>query len=345
LVVRSILRSPITAVLKAPLRGVASGAPAWVSPGAAWEIDGPNDRAWIGGEEYESLSALIAGAYADFARASAGFAETTAGALTTFASGALRRTDKGLLIEPAATNLALQSQTLGTTWSASNVTVSADQAAAPDGTTTADLLYAASTGTNRSLSQSIVKAASPVQYTLQVMVKASTWTWFLLQSSEGANGVGKWFNIATGALGANRSFGAGYTLNASSIRALGSGFYLLTITVTTASGTSLVPLLTVTSADNSTTATASGTNGVFPWGVQIETGAVATSYIPTTTGSVTRAADLFTLFPPEATYDITYTFDDDSTQAANGTAITGAGYAIPTNLNRSYIKRLTALAA
>jgi hypothetical protein len=44
-----------------------------------------------------------------FARASAGYAETSAGVLVPFASGVLRRTDRGVLIEEARTNLYLNS--------------------------------------------------------------------------------------------------------------------------------------------------------------------------------------------------------------------------------------------
>jgi len=40
------------------------------------------------------------------------------------------------------------------------------------------------------------------------------------------------------------------------------------------------------------TYTGDGTSGVFIWGAQIETGAVATTYIPTTTASATRNADV-----------------------------------------------------
>jgi len=48
----------------------------------------------------------------------------------------------GYLAEGARTNRCLQSQTLGTTWVASNITVANDQVVAPDGTTTAESLTA-----------------------------------------------------------------------------------------------------------------------------------------------------------------------------------------------------------
>jgi hypothetical protein len=41
--------------------------------------------------------------------------------------------------------------------------------------------------------------------------------------------------------------------------------------------------------------TGDGVSGIFVWGAQVETSSVATSYIPTTTGSVTRNADAISL--------------------------------------------------
>lgn len=79
-----------------------------------------------------------------FTRASTGYAQTAAGVLVPFASGELRRTDKGVLIEGAGTNLCLQSQTFdNASWGKTNVTVTVDQVAAPDGTLTADKVTSA----------------------------------------------------------------------------------------------------------------------------------------------------------------------------------------------------------
>ena len=50
------------------------------------------------------------------------------------------------------------------------------------------------------------------------------------------------------------------------------------------------------------------------WGAQLEQGTYATTYIPTTTGTVTRVADTMTVSPPIGTVKITTTFSDDTTQ-------------------------------
>lgn len=83
-----------------------------------------------------------------------------------------------------------------------------------------------------------------------------------------------------------------------------------------------------------------GANGFF--GFQLETAAATgyfatnpSSYIVTTTGTVTRSAEAVTFTQPAACGQNTYTFDDGSTQ----TVSQAPGVAtVPTNLNRPNIK-------
>jgi len=51
----------------------------------------------------------------------------------------------------------------------------------------------------------------------------------------------------------------------------------------------------VTTADNTDTPTGDGTSGIYIWGAQLEAASFASSYIPTTTASVTRAADALSI--------------------------------------------------
>lgn len=62
--------------------------------------------------------------------------------LVRYSGGPAGNPTLGVLVEPAATNLCLQSQTFGTTWTQTNTDISVNTIAAPDGTTTADTLTA-----------------------------------------------------------------------------------------------------------------------------------------------------------------------------------------------------------
>ena len=81
-----------------------------------------------------------------FARGGASTARRADGRIVSFADGAARVTDRGLLIEEARTNLLLRSQELdAASWTKSNATVTADASAAPDGAVTADRVASTAT--------------------------------------------------------------------------------------------------------------------------------------------------------------------------------------------------------
>lgn len=78
-----------------------------------------------------------------------------------------------------------------------------------------------------------------------------------------------------------------------------------------------------------------GAMGIY--GAQLETGSKMTSYIPTTTTAVTRAADSAVFTIPAGVGHLTYTFDDNSTQSVT---VSAGSYTIPTTLNRPNIKSI-----
>ena len=108
-----------------------------------------------------------------FTRATtATYVHPTTGLITSAASGQLRIESNGALIEGVRTNIALQSETLGTTWVASNIAVVNDNAVAPDGASTAERLTA-SAG-NGTLLQSVTGTAAA--YTFSIYLKRLTGT-------------------------------------------------------------------------------------------------------------------------------------------------------------------------
>jgi hypothetical protein len=165
-------------------------------------------------------------------------------------------------------------------WSKLNVTVSANQAAAPDGTTSADLVYPTTSGTDR-LIEKVVAATSGQIWTSSFFVKASGFDWVLIFSP---NLGACWFNASTGVFGT--------VAGSVTARVLGqvNGFWRVSFTGTLAAANTYF-YAGLADANGTTTATVNGTNGLLFFGCQLEEGAYATSYIPTLGAAVTRGQD------------------------------------------------------
>ena len=187
---------------------------------------------------------------------------------------------KGLLIEAAGTNLLLYSSSQnGADWVKNGCSIAADAVIAPDGTLTADaIIEDTSTGNHRTYQ--IVVVTSGATYTASLYVKAKDITQVsLVETTMG----GALFDLnALTASGATP-----YT-----ITPVGNGWYRLSITITPGS-TSLVLQVRLYKAGQ-VSYTGDGLSGLYVWGAQCELGSVATSYIPTTSAQVTRAADTAT---------------------------------------------------
>ena len=193
----------------------------------------------------------------------------------------------GLLVEEARTNLLLRSEEFNdASWNsvAGARTVTANQIAAPDGTTTADLVTADGTTAAHSVSQSLTLSAVPYSYS--VFAKAGTNNFLQLRFFAAFGAGFANFNLATGVVG---------TLSGSatsSIQAYPNGWYRCTMVFTPTAATSSVGMFIVSSASASSAEINSLSTSIYLWGAQLEAGAFPTSYISTTSATVTRAADV-----------------------------------------------------
>ena len=193
-----------------------------------------------------------------------------------------------LLVEPSGTNFLLQSEAWNVSpWTATSgsqgATVSGNVTTSPDGTTNADKLIEAAVTGNHFCLQTLT-LTSGTTYTASFFVKASERTRGRLRTS----GTGAYwdldFNLTSGtASGGTNPF----------IQNFGNGWYRIgaTFTANQASNNFILFLL---DASGNVSYTGDGTSGLFVFGAQIEVGSVATSYILTTTTTVTRNADVIT---------------------------------------------------
>jgi hypothetical protein len=203
-----------------------------------------------------------------------------AGDLTfTRASGATRVGPNGL-IEEVRTNLILQSQTFdNASWAKTTdgqVTITANAAVAPDGTTTADKMIPSAIAGFHCVQQAVSISASEVS--VSIFAKAAESSFLQIFDSltnEFAN-----FNLTTGVVGSTNTYVA-------SIESVGNGWYRCRATKAAPSGSFTLRYGVVTSASavRGESFTGNGTNGLLIWGAQLEYG-VATDYIPTTTAAV-----------------------------------------------------------
>lgn len=197
----------------------------------------------------------------------------------------------GYLSEPALSNLALQSEDVATSWTEADAgdTQSLNAAAGLDGTTTADGNIADATDGDHGFSQAVTLTAAT--YTLSTFAKAGNKTWAYLSDDTVANATG-YFNLSTCAAG-TKGAGAAEIF----VRDYGNGWCRIGISFT---GTVAAHTVKVLSADADADKTVTGdaaTVNTYLWGSQVELFATITSYIRTTTASVSRSADTLTYAP------------------------------------------------
>ena len=255
---------------------------------------------------------------------------------------------KGLLIEESRTNLLLQSQTFNTTWAVPQLTVTADATTSPAGDTTMDRLVENTATNPHSLYQDVTITAGATTV-LTVYAKedvTSTKRYLTMSFTIATLATNDYavvrYDLATGlvTLAGNGPASVDFPndpaeLVGDSAVYIGNGIYRCSLTVTSANTTVLRARIGMTSSATLVTGSASGfytytgdgTSGLYVWGAQLEQAAFPTSYIPTTTAVITRAADVAS---------ITGTNFTDFYNAAEGTLF-GQGTVDSLQLTNRYI--------
>jgi hypothetical protein len=218
---------------------------------------------------------------------------------------------KGLLLEEARTNLLRQSQDFTTTWlkSTALMSVTADAAVAPDGNTTADTLTKDASGF-RFFYQGVTATAGAT-YSASVFLKAGTLNkaTIIVSGDGGTTPDGRVvFDFAVKTATDFSSTG----LVSASITEFPNGWFRCVVVATISSNTNPRVLI------YPDTYSAAVAGSVYAWGAQLEVGAFATSYIPTTTATVTRAADISTSVATSV-FESSWYRQDEGTVFANAT--------------------------
>jgi hypothetical protein len=200
---------------------------------------------------------------------------------------------RGLLIEESRTNLTVRSDDFGAgEWNQAaqrNLTVTANNTASPSGATDADLLTVGATTTTYQVVQALPATGnitSGTAYTVSCFFKAKEVTRVNIHAGNQVTfpadaifdltGVGSIIGTPTGT---------------ASIQQYPNGWYRCIITAT-AGATSNTSFRISPVSGTSRTYVGNSVDSFWAWGAQLEAGSFATSYIPTTTGSVVRSADV-----------------------------------------------------
>lgn len=202
---------------------------------------------------------------------------------------------RGNLAEPTRTNLLTRSEEFDhADWSPIRATVVTNAAMSPDGTFTADKWVSSVDNATHRVDYPVTLTDGNI-HSYSIHAKAGEYDGVAMQIGSGSvSGNYVSFNLTTGIKTENGTA-------TGEIIPLNNGWYRCVVTM--AAGTTDRVVAGIW--DGATQSYIGDTvKGIYVWGAQLEEGSIATSYIPTTTVAVLRAADVFTLPMFNLDYDI-----------------------------------------
>jgi hypothetical protein len=205
------------------------------------------------------------------------------------------------LIEEARTNLILQSELTSTSYTNSQSTDSDNDTTAPDGTTTAGTIIDNGVASSHGIYQNPT-FVSGTSYTLSAFFKPKELTHAVLRFATTAFPAEMFVEFDLVNL-TSVDVSASGAVDTITMEQYPDGWVRCSITDTADASTASVVSFN-TSDGNGTSASYTGsTEGVYVWGCQLEAGAFASSYIPTTTAAVTRANDHISVTVSDMDYE------------------------------------------
>lgn len=285
--------------------GVGVG-PRWDKPVFLYGHDGTNDGVCVLPTvdlDFLNTGSLPSGV--TFTRSTTGTYYNTSGVLSTAAIDAprfdcdpLTGTRRGLLVEGLRTNLLLRSEEIdNAAWNLKiRSSITANATAAPDSVASADKLVEDTTASNDHYTQQpLSKAASALSYAASVYVKAGERSQIQLLVYDTVGGFGNrasaTFDSASGGSIITAAAVAGtFTAPSATVVSCANGWVRISLRFTSGTETGIAVRLSI-AVVGSTTYTGDGTSGIYVWGAQLEQAKFESSYIKTTTATVTRGAD------------------------------------------------------
>jgi hypothetical protein len=189
----------------------------------------------------------------------------------------------GLLIEESRTNLFTDSEQFDQGWAKNSLSISANVSASPDGALNADQVTVNSDNSYAYIFQGkSINSGSTTTLSVWAKYVNSQYIWLLGGVKPD---VFAYFDLSNGTVGSTNGYNCTITSN-------GNGWYRCSATITKTSATGVEEIgFGLTRTDNNPIDNAIG-DSVYLWGAQVEAGSFPTSYIPTTSSTVTRAADV-----------------------------------------------------
>jgi hypothetical protein len=197
-----------------------------------------------------------------------------------------------VLVEPAATNLLLRSEEFDNAFwfpfnlnafgsgSVANTTGTLD----PYGTNVADYIQENTATGVHSVIAIFAGNVLGTTYTFSVFAKAAERNIVNLLNNAGGGGLAN-FNLTTGVATLINGVSA-------SMQNFGNGWYRCILTYTSSINGNHNVQVRICDAAGNTSYTGTGTSGLNVFGAQLETGSIATSYVPTVATAITRNADV-----------------------------------------------------
>lgn len=186
-------------------------------------------------------------------------------------------------------NLLLRSDEIdNAAWGSINLTVTANNAVAPNGTTTGEDLVEDSSNSEHTRYQQYTVASSAADYCVCFALKAGTrsFGWLELYEATGGSSARQFFNLSTGAVGASGVTGANWAHRRSFVVDMGSGWYMCCMVARkTNAATTLRAYVGLGTADGTSNYAGNGSGYIRAW-----RGTVAQSSVPVRLTQTTSSA-------------------------------------------------------